>query len=98
MTETALTSRHASIDRKRRHRPRSGFSGLFVTDQEIYEALGVPEDVARVAIKGLDANPALGFPKKQKLFGDRRYRKAVEQWFDSEYGLKLASQSLRRAS
>lgn len=72
---------------------------LWVTDEEIVERLGVPADVARVALKGLDANPLSGFPKKQKLWGDKRYWPAVREWFDAGNMLKMGiSQPLRRVA
>ncbi len=82
---------------KRRHRPRTGM-GLYVTDQELYEYLGVPPDTAKVAIAALDKDRGKGFPPKQALWGDRRYLPAVEAWFEAHYGLKLVVNQLRRVS
>jgi hypothetical protein len=62
---------------------------LWVTDAEMITRLGVPEKVARVAIRILDAKPASGFPRKQKLWGDRRYWPAVKAYFDQVYGMKI---------
>jgi hypothetical protein len=59
--------------------------GIFVTDQELYELLGVPADTARRAIRMLDADTRQGFPAKQKLWGNRRYGPAVKAWFDHVY-------------
>jgi len=49
--------------------PAAGYRPLFVTDAELIRRIGVPEKIARVAIRALDANPKSGFPKKQKLWG-----------------------------
>ena len=54
---------------------------LWVTDIEMIRRLGVPEKVARPAIKMLDRMDPT-FPKKQPLWGDRRYWPAVRFWFD----------------
>jgi hypothetical protein len=75
---------------ERRHRSPHG-PGLWVTDTEIVEALGVPADVAMTAIRALDKDPRTGFPRKQKLWGDRRYWPAVKAFFDNIYGPKIKS-------
>jgi hypothetical protein len=58
---------------------------LFVTDAELIRRIGVPAKIARVALRLLDTKPG-GFPKKQKLWGDRRYWPAVVGYFDHHYG------------
>jgi hypothetical protein len=58
---------------------------LWVTDAELIRRMGVPERTARETLRLLDAKPS-GFPKKQKLWGDRRYWPAVEAYFDRQYG------------
>jgi hypothetical protein len=60
---------------------------LYVTDAELIRRMGVPEKIAREAIRALDANRVSGFPQKQKLFGDRRYYPACVAWFDKTSGL-----------
>lgn len=62
---------------------------LYVTDAEIIRILGVPEKVARQAIRALDQNRNSQFPKKQALWGDRRYWPAVKLWLDRTGGLKM---------
>jgi hypothetical protein len=62
---------------------------LYVTDAELIRLLGVPERTARAAIHALDANPASGFPKKQKLWGDRRYWPAVRAYLDRTSGITV---------
>jgi hypothetical protein len=58
--------------------------GLFVTDAEIIRRLGVSEKTGYIAIRQLDRS-GLGFPQKQKLWGNKRYWPAVRQWFDRQY-------------
>lgn len=60
---------------------------LFVTDAELVRWLGVPEKEARAALRALDENPHSGFPRKQQLWGDRRYRDAVKAYFDRTNGI-----------
>jgi hypothetical protein len=63
---------------------------LWVTDAEIIRRLGAPDKIARAAIRALDASPT-GFPRKQKLWGDRRYWPAVRAFLDKQNGLTVAS-------
>lgn len=58
---------------------------LWVTDAEIIRRLGAPRDKTREVLSMLDSKPS-GFPKKQKLWGDRRYWPAVRAYFDKLYG------------
>lgn len=60
---------------------------LYVTDAELIRRMGVPEKIAREAIRALDANRGSGFPQKQKLFGNRRYYPACKAYFDQASGL-----------
>lgn len=73
---------------KRRHRSPNG-PGLFVTDQELIDILGVPERDARLALEALDQNPASGFPQKDRLWGGRRYLPAVREYLDKTHGLGI---------
>jgi hypothetical protein len=57
---------------------------LFVTDAELIRRIGVPDKAAREAIRMLEEKS--GFPKKQKLWGDRRYWPAVKVYMDKQYG------------
>ncbi len=50
--------------------------------------MGVPEKIARETLRMLDAKPT-GFPRKQKIWGDRRYWPAVEAYFDHLYRTKV---------
>lgn len=60
---------------------------LFVTDAELMRRLGVPDEIARPAIAMLDRDPTSRFPRKQKMWGDRRYWPAVLAFFDRENGI-----------
>jgi hypothetical protein len=60
---------------------------LWVTDAELIRRLGVPEKIARTALRMLDRMDPT-FPKKQATFGDRRYWPGLRLWFDRRYGAK----------
>lgn len=92
MTEAATISRKTA----RRHRAKTG-PGLYVTDLELIQILGLPEDQGRAALHALDRNRASNFPKKQPFWGDRRYLPAVEKWLDAANGLTIDAPK-RRAS
>lgn len=66
---------------------------LYVTDAELIRRLGVPEKMARQVIRELEAKS--GFPRKQKLWGDRRYLPAVLAYLDRINGLTMAPPSRR---
>lgn len=78
---------------KRRHRSPNG-PGLFVTDQELIEILGVPERDARLALESLDQNPTSGFPQKDALWGNRRYLPAVREYLDKTHRLLINEHDL----
>ena len=61
---------------------------LFVTDGEMIRRIGIPEKLARAAIRALDENPHSRFPKKSALWGNRRYWPAVEAWFQEHHDLQ----------
>lgn len=72
---------------------------LWVTDAELIRRIGVPEKIARQAIRALDAQRGSGFPQKKKLWGDRRYWPAVRAYLDRTNGLSIdASPSRRHAN
>lgn len=64
---------------------------LWVTDAEIIRRLGAGRDVTRQAIQALDDNPTNGFPRKEKLWGDRRYWPAVKDWLDARYRPRMGT-------
>lgn len=78
---------HGEPTRKGEGKRRRG--GLFVTDEELIEILGVPFNEGRRIIQQLDDNPLAGFPQKSKLWCGRRYLPAVRQWLDLKNGLKM---------
>lgn len=69
---------------------------LWLTDAELVRRMGVPEQQAREALRMLDSKPS-GFPKKQKLWGDRRYWPAVKAYFDTHYGAMVEPPQRRRS-
>lgn len=80
---------HIETKTKRRHRPRDGHTGQFVTDGQLIDWLGIPAKEGREALAMLDANPRSTFPPKQRFWGDRRYLPAVKAWLDRNNGLKM---------
>lgn len=68
---------------------------LWITDAEMIRRMGVPEKIARDAIRVLDSKPS-GFPRKQALWGNRRYWPAVRAYLDRYNGLTLDAPSNRR--
>ena len=66
-------------------RPEQG--KLYLSDAELIRRLGVPEKHMRKILPGLESK--YGFPRKQPLFGDRRYWPAVKAWLDKRNGLGL---------
>lgn len=69
---------------------------LYLTDAELIRRLGVPAQSARLTIQYLEAKA--GFPRKQQLWGNRRYWPAVKNWLDKHNGLTVAPSENRRAS
>ena len=61
----------------------------FVSDLEIARRWGVGEKTARVAIREFERRP--GFPKRDPMFGDKRYWPAVRAFMANRYGLSMAS-------
>lgn len=59
---------------------------LYVTDAQMIRKLNIPEAVIRPVIKMLDADPRKGFPKKDPLFGGRRYWPSIQQWMANRGG------------
>lgn len=69
---------------------------LYLTDAELYRKLGVPRATAKPVIEILEKKN--GFPRKEQLFGGRRYWPAVKAWLDRHNGLSMASLPQRRDS
>lgn len=68
---------------------------LWVTDAELIRWLGVPEKLGYETIRMLESKG--DFPRKQKLWGDRRYKPAIKAYFDRLYGSVGAPQQRERA-
>lgn len=75
--------------KRRAHRSPHGI-GVFVTDLELVEYLGVPEQTAAQAIASAEQHN--GFPRKQAMWGNRRFLPAVEAWLNEVYGFKMRLQ------
>lgn len=60
---------------------------LYVTDAELIRRIGVPEKIARFVINQLDAK-SKDWPKKNPLWGNRRYWPSVRAYLDRHEGLK----------
>ena len=58
---------------------------LYLLDSELIRRLGVPDKILRPILPELENK--YGFPKKQTLFGGRRYWPAVKLWLDKHNGL-----------
>lgn len=58
---------------------------LYLLDSELIRRLGVPDKVLRPILETLEKKH--GFPRKQALFGGRRYWPAVKLWLDKHNGL-----------
>jgi predicted DNA-binding transcriptional regulator AlpA len=70
---------------------------LFVTDTELIQRLGVPEQLGLTLLQDFDARHPT-FPKKLELWGDRRYWPAVKAWLDKTCALDLAAPPPRKNS
>ena len=68
---------------------------LFVSDTELIQRLGVPEQLGRDLIREFDEKDAT-FPKKQQRWGDRRYWPAVKAWLDKTCGLETLGHRARK--
>lgn len=69
---------------------------LWVTDAEMIRRMGASEKVARDAIRMLDHDPRSGFPRKNKLWGNKRYWPAVKAYLDKANGLNVDASPTRR--
>lgn len=75
-----MTTPAETIETDKPIRRSQGKFGLYVTDAELVELLGVPKDLVLPSIRQLEDKK--NFPKKDPLFGDRRYWPAVRAWLD----------------
>jgi hypothetical protein len=67
---------------------------LYLLDSELIRRLGVPEKTMRGILPALETK--YGFPRKQPLFGGRRYWPAVKAWLDKHNGLPADATPRRR--
>lgn len=58
--------------------------GMFVTEAQCAERLGLTHDQFKLALL---AAAKAGFPPPDPLFANRRYWPAVKAWLDRRYGL-----------
>lgn len=65
---------------------------LYLSDAELIRRLGVPEKILRPILPELENKH--GFPRRQALFGNRRYWPAVKAWLDKHNGLPV--ETIRR--
>ena len=70
----------------------------WVTDAELIRRSGVPPKRMRPLLKALDSNPRSGFPKKDKLWGDRRHWPSVQDYWKREQQRKIEAPHIRRVS
>jgi hypothetical protein len=64
---------------------------LWITDAELIRRSGVPEKTMRQALQMLDKDTRSGFPKKNKLYADRRYWPAVQAYWAKVNGLQQSA-------
>lgn len=69
---------------------------LYLCDAELIRRLGVPAKVLRPILPGLETK--FGFPRKQPLFGGRRYWPAVKAWLDRHNGLMVDTPPTQKES
>jgi hypothetical protein len=70
---------------------------VFVTDAELIQRLGVPEQLGLTLLQDFDAKHP-SFPKKLEPWGDRRYWPAVKAWLDKTCAPDPAMPPPRRSS
>jgi hypothetical protein len=85
MTEISLAADQAPTIAKKG-------DALYLSDVEIARRLGVGEKSVRAAFREFERRR--GFPKKDRLFGDKRYWPAVKAFLDRRHGLSMSSAPL----
>ena len=65
--------------------------GLYVSDAELYELLGLEKRDGACAVQALEMDRS--FPRKEALFGNKRYFPAVRAFLDRRYGLSMVAPS-----
>lgn len=69
-----------TAEQSERDDAREAFETLWVSDAVLIKRLGLGEKLGRRILNDLITKHA-GFPKKQAVFGDRRYWPAVKLYF-----------------
>jgi hypothetical protein len=67
---------------------------LYLLDAELFRRIGIPPSVMKNMLPALESK--FGFPKKQALFGGRRYWPAVKAWLDKHNGLTVEAPEVAR--
>ncbi len=67
---------------------------LYLLDSELIRRLGVPDKTMRSILPALESK--YNFPRKQPLFGGRRYWPAVLAWLDKHNGISMDPSTTRR--
>jgi hypothetical protein len=62
---------------------------FWVSDDELIQRVGGPRDLLRMTLAALDNDPASGFPRKVKIWGDRRYWPGIKDYWKAVYGCKI---------
>lgn len=70
----------------------------WVTDAELIRRSGVPEKIMRSTLRSLDSNPNSSFPKKDRLWGNRRHWPSVQAYWMAQNQRKIGTPSIRRVS
>src|SRR5262249_8429825 len=70
-----------TLNQAKNNRAAASEIGLFVTEKEMCRRIGVSVQTGRIALE------RQGFPRKQPLFGNRRYWPAVRHFLDVINGL-----------
>lgn len=71
---------------------------IWVTDAELIRRSGVPEKIMRANLRALDGNPRSGFPRKEKLWGDRRHWPSVLDYWKQQAAPKMTVSPMWRVS
>jgi hypothetical protein len=84
MADELPENENPDLDWPKHDRTEQPEVGLFVSDKELYRRLGVGPKTGMIAVRALEPH---GFPRKQPLFGKKRYWPAVRFFLDRYYGL-----------
>lgn len=71
---------------------------LWVTDHELVCLMGVEVKAGLETLRLLDMRAGSGFPRKKKMWGDRRYLPAVLRYWENENEPRVLAPRHREAS